>query len=238
MGFLEGLAERQIELNDKTLEVKDPWKWAEETFQALAYWHGYQTRRFRHYPIREIAVVSELAALLHGLARSRSLYLECEKTFPEILDRLPARVDALYRQKRVDIALAKNDYDHPRTTHVMEVKVARDFGTVTRQALCQDLIRLRWLMTQSSTLAVRLLILTDQPLPKDWLTDSGRSVRSAQRMGTDGPDFHIRRVLRALPCLPKRDGSGRVNLNRGPSVLLLEPIVSTPLINCDVQPDC
>jgi hypothetical protein len=42
------------------------WKWTEDAFQTVAYWLGFQHKRFRHYPIREIAVVTELTALLYA----------------------------------------------------------------------------------------------------------------------------------------------------------------------------
>lgn len=62
------------------------WKWTEDAFQAIAYWLGYQRKRFRHYPIREIAVATELAALLHAPAQRQGLRIECERTFPLVLD--------------------------------------------------------------------------------------------------------------------------------------------------------
>jgi hypothetical protein len=34
------------------------WKWTEDAFQAMAFWLGYQRKRFRHYPIREIDVMN------------------------------------------------------------------------------------------------------------------------------------------------------------------------------------
>lgn len=195
------------------------WKWTEDAFQAVAYWLGYQRKRFRHYPIREIAVVTELAALLHARAQRQGLRIECERTFPLVLDRAP---DAMpdFRQKRVDIAIG------PATggaTLAIEVKVP---GTIDAQGMpswAEDLHRLAWLKQQNPHIEVRLALVTESALPAGWLSDSGRALRTEQQL-PDGTFFRARRVFRALPLLPKVEGeNGRLSLNRGPCVVLLEP---------------
>lgn len=40
------------------MNTQAAWKWTEEAFQAMTYWLGYQRKRFRHYPIREIDVMN------------------------------------------------------------------------------------------------------------------------------------------------------------------------------------
>ena len=87
-----------------TMTPNTSWKWTEDALQATAYWLGYQRKRFRHYPIREIAVVTELTALLHAPAHRQGLRIECERTFPCVLGCLPDTLPE-YLQKCVDIAI-------------------------------------------------------------------------------------------------------------------------------------
>lgn len=195
------------------------WKWTEDAFQAIAYWVGYQRKRFRHYPIREIAVVTELAALLHAPAKNQGLRIECERTFPLVLDVAPSTI-SVFRQRRVDIAIGRIT---GAATHAVEVKVLGRIETRNSSSWAEDLHRLAWLKQQNPSIEVRLALITESSLPSAWLADSGRALRTEQQL-PDGTLFRVRRVFRALPVLPKVDGnSGRISLNRGPSVVLLEP---------------
>lgn len=195
------------------------WKWTEDAFQAVAYWLGYQRKRFRHYPIREIAVVTELAALLHARAQRQGLRIECERAFPLVLD-VPAASIPDFRQKRVDIAIGLVTGG---ATHVLEVKVPEKIDIKALPPWADDLHRLEWLKQQKPSIEVRLALITESALPAGWLSDSGRALRADQELA-DGTLYRVRRVFRALPLLPKVEGeNGRLSLNRGPCVVLIEP---------------
>jgi len=197
----------------------DAWKWTEDAFQAISYWLGYQRKRFRHYPIREIAVVTELAALLHAPAARQRLRIECERAFPLVLGAAPDAIPD-YRQKRVDIAAGPASGS---ATHVIEVKVPGKIECHGTPSCAEDLHRLTWLKQQKPSVEVRLALVTESAIPPGWLSDSGRVLRTEQKL-LDGAVFRVRRVFRALPLLPKFDGeNGRLSLNRGPCVVLLEP---------------
>ena len=202
-----------------TMTPNTSWKWMEDAFQATAFWLGYQRKRFRHYPIREIAVVTELAALLHAPAHRQRLRIECERTFPLVLDREPSSIPD-YRQKRVDIAIGP--VSSP-ATYALEVKVPGKIELKVLPPWAEDLHRLAWLKQQNPALETRLVLVTESPLPRAWLTETGRAIRTEQLL-TDGTTYRIRRVFRALPLLPKVEGeNGRISLNRGPCVVLIEP---------------
>ncbi len=191
----------------------------DDAFQAIAYWLGYQRKRFRHYPIREIAVVTELAALLHVPAQRKKFRVECEKTFPMVLN-VPAPSIPDYRQKRVDIAIGTANGP---TRYTIEVKVTDKITHSATQGWTNDLRRLGWLQRQDASIATRLALITEKALPYAWLTDSGRAIRREQLLD-DGSAFQVRRIFRALPLLPQIDQvKGRLLLNRGPCVVLLEP---------------
>lgn len=196
------------------------WKWTEDAFQAVAYWLGYQRKRFRHYPIREIAVVTELAALLHAPARRQGLRIECERAFPLVLD-VPAASIPDFRQKRVDIAIGPAA---GAAALVLEVKVPEKIEIKALPPWADDLHRLTWLKQQNRNIDARLALITESALPAAWVSESGRALRAEQELA-DGTLYRIRRVFRALPLLPKvEDKSGRLSLNRGPCVVLIEPI--------------
>lgn len=65
---------------------------------------GLPAQAFPHYSIREIAVVSELAAFLHAPAQRQGLRIECERAFPLALD-VPATSIPEFRQEHVDITI-------------------------------------------------------------------------------------------------------------------------------------
>lgn len=202
------------------------WKWTEDAFQAIAYWLGYQRKRFRHYPVREIAVVTELAALLHAPARGKGLRIECELTFPLVLD-VPAKSIPDYRQKRVDIAIVA---ESGPARFALEVKVIDKIISSTSKAWVDDLRRLAWLQKKNPLIATRIVLVTESALPAAWLSDSGRAIRCEQTL-EDGTVFQVRRIFRALPLLPKIDGgNGRLMLNRGPCVVLHGPVLPVPTL--------
>ena len=195
------------------------WKWTEDAFQAMAFWLGYQRKRFRNYPIREIAVVTELTALLHAPAKSKALRNECERTFPLVLDREPSSIPD-YRQKRVDIAIGPVS---SAAAYALEVKVPGKIDIKVLPPWAEDLHRLAWLKQQNPALETRLVLVTESPLPRVWLTETGRAIRTEQLL-TDGTSYRIRRVFRGLPLLPKVEGeNSRISLNPGPCVVLIEP---------------
>jgi hypothetical protein len=203
------------------------WKWTEDAFQAIAYWLGYQRKRFRHYPIREIAVATELAALLHAPAQRQGLRIECERTFPLVLDVPPGSIPD-DQQKRVDIAITP---EKGPARYAIEVKVVDRIVCSASQLWVGDLKRLALLQQQNTSLAVRLALVTESSLPAAWLTDSGRAIRREQVLN-DGFSFQIRRIFRALPLLPSVDvEKGRVSLNRGPCVVLIEPSCERRLLS-------
>lgn len=117
------------------------WKWTEVAVQAIGFWLGYQRKRFRHCPIREIAVVTEWAVLLHTPAQRQGMRIECERTFPLVLDVPPESIPD-YRQKRVDIAIGDKD---SLTRYAIEVKVLDKITCADNQTWVNDLGRLAWL---------------------------------------------------------------------------------------------
>lgn len=220
-----------MSIASKVVSSSQAWKWTEDAFQAIAYWLGYQRKRFRHYPIREIAVVTELAALLHAPAQRQGLRIECERAFPLVLDMPPGAMPA-FRQKRVDIAIG------PATgtaTHALEVKVPGKIDAQGMPSWAVDLHRLVWLKQQNPHIEVRLALVTESALPAGWLSDSGRALRTEQQL-PDGTLYRVRRVFRALPLLPKVEGeNGRLSLNRGPCVVLVEPSCERRLLSKNAE---
>jgi len=202
--------------------MADNWKWLDNAFQGLAYWMGYQGIRFARHPVREIAVTTELACLLDGPARGKGLRVDCEKTFSRIVgERL--HVPDEYRRNRVDLALVGKD--QALVQLAMEVKVINGKVPFRRnEGWHEDLKRLSWLKSQRADLETRLVILTKQPLPKEWLTDKLRAVRTLQYYPSHGVGFKVKRVLRALPYLPGLDEGQNIRLNGGPCVVVLEPV--------------
>ena len=215
-------------------DVSD-WKWTEDAFQALAYWLGYQRKRFRHYPIREIAVVTELAALLHTSTQRRGWRIECETTFPKVLNLSNPDSISSDRQKRVDISIGP---DKAAAIFAIEIKVPQKVTTSGTPAWAEDLHRLARLKQHNALLEVRLALVTESALPSTWFSAAGKAVRMEQSL-SDGTKFKLRRIFRALPLLPFVDGeTGRISMNKGPCVALLEPILSAglPPINLAKRP--
>ena len=195
----------------------------DKSFQGLAYWAGYQGIRFARHPLREIAVVTELACLLDGLSHCKKgcVRVECEKTFSSILGE-GAFIPDMYRRNRVDLALFAKDGSAVKL--IMEVKVFDGKIPFRKsEGWHEDLRRLYWLKSQCEELETRLVILTMQPLPAAWLSGKSRAVRSEQVHPELGVNFKVRRVLRALPYLPGLDEEKNIRLNAGPCVVVLEP---------------
>lgn len=196
------------------------WSWIEDACQALAFWLGYQEKRSLRHPIREIAVVTELLALLDAKSSRKGFNVYCELTFNKILkvNNCPNEL----KQRRADIIVSDRDEN---ITHVLEIKkVDSKIPLCSKTPWVNDLRKLECLNKYNPQLSCRLVLVTGSSLPSQWLTNSGRSVRTDQTI--DNVKFKIRRILKAYPFLPSMDsGNKRLMLNKGPSVVLIEPII-------------
>lgn len=196
------------------------WSWIEDACQALAFWLGYQEKRSLRHPIREIAVVTELLALLDAKSSRKGFSIHCEQTFSKILDGeiIPNEL----KQKRADIVVSNGD---GKITHVLEVKkVDSKIPLCSKTPWVNDLRKLESLIINNQQISCRLVLVTNAPLPSHWLTNSGRSVRTGQTL--DNITFKIRRILKAYPFLPSIDADNKqLRLNKGPAVVLIEPLI-------------
>lgn len=174
--------------------------------QAIAVWLGYQRKRCRHYPMWDIPVMTELAALLRAPAQRQGLRIKCERTGPLVLDVSPDTISG-YCQKRVDI-----------DTGPAVGAVATAIEVVPGNLECSGsppwaeyLHRLTWLMLQNSLIKMRLVLITKSVLPSGWLCNAGRALRVEQQLPY-GTIFRTRWIFRALPLWPRIDGeSGRLH---------------------------
>lgn len=167
----------------------------------IACWLGYQRKRVRHCPIREIPVVTELAALLHASTRQQGLRIGCERTFSFVLDASPDTHDD-YRRKRVDIPIGPA---MGAATHAIEVKVPGKIECSGSRPWAEYRHRLTWLMQQNSSTKLRPALTTVSALPRGWLSDVGRALRTEQQLPY-GTIFQVRWFFRALPLLPRIEG--------------------------------
>jgi hypothetical protein len=196
------------------------WNWIEDACQALVFWLGYQERRSHRHTIREIAVVTELLALLDAKSSRKGFNVYCEQTFNKLLKGNDCPNEL--KQKRADIIVSDRDEN---ITHVLEVKkVDSKIPLCPKAHWVNDLRKLECLNKYNPQLSCRLVLVTGSALPSQWLTNSGRSVRTHQTI--DSVKFKIRRILKAYPFLPSIDsGNRRLLLNKGPAVVLIEPVV-------------
>jgi hypothetical protein len=202
------------------LESRKSWEWASDAFRALPFWIGYQKYRYRHYPIRELAITTELAALLYTSSQSKGLRVECEKTFPSILGYTPKAAEK-YVRCHADLSVSDNKGS---VQYVLEIKIERNKLTMSgKQRWCADLERLSWLKQQNKSLEVGLLLCTFGSLPSEFVSKSGRASRKILGFEKGKQKFKIRRIYKAFDTLRNLNPQ-ECSQKLGPTVTLIEPI--------------
>lgn len=190
----------------------------ESSCQALAFWLGYQEARSSRHPIREIAVVTELLALLDAKVPRKQFSVHCETPW-SLLVPTYSQVGSL-GMKRTDITIAKDDVTH------LAIEVKKIEGRITQTASAawiKDLAKLCELKNLRKGIAIRLIMVSNHNLPIEWMTPTGRAVR--QVFEANGVKYRLRRILKALPLLPSIDNKNlKLIMKKGPSVIIIEPI--------------
>lgn len=202
------------------IKLSKDWAWADDAFRALPFWIGYQKYRYRHYPIRELAITTELAALLYTATQSKGLRVECEKSFPSILGWVPKNAGK-YARCHADLSISDS---HESVKYVLEIKIERNKLTMSgKQRWCADLERLSWLKRQNKDLEVGLLLCTFGSLPSEFVSKSGRASRKTLDFGKGSQKFKIRRIYKAFDTLRNLNPQ-ECSQKLGPTVTLIEPI--------------
>jgi len=194
----------------------------ENACQALAFWLGYQEARSRRHPIREIAVVTELLALLDAKVVRKQFRVHCETPWSKIEPDLKptSSQNGYLGMKRVDITIAKDDVTH------LTVEVKKIEGRITQTdsaAWIKDLTKLCELKMLREDIAIRLILVSNHTLPNEWITLTGRAGRKIFK--ANGVKYRLRRILKALPLLPSIDEKNlKLMMKKGPSVVIIEPV--------------
>lgn len=190
----------------------------ENACQALAFWLGYQEARSRRHPIREIAVVTELLALLDAKVVRKQFRVHCETPWSKVEP--TSSQNGYLGMKRVDITISKDEVTH------LAIEVKKIEGRITQTAsapLIKDLAKLCELKKLREDLAIRLILVSNHTLPNEWITPTGRSAR--QIFEANGVKYRLRRILKALPLLPSIDEKNlKLMMKKGPSVVIIEPV--------------
>lgn len=186
--------------------------------QALAFWLGYQEARSSRHPIREIAVVTELLALLDANIASKQYMVHCETPWRVLVP--TSSQDGNMSMKRSDITIAKENVTH------LAIEVKKNEGRITQTASAawiKDLSKLCELKMLREEIAIRLILVSNHTLPKEWITPTGRAAR--QIFEANGVKYRLRRILKALPLLPSIEEENlKLMMKKGPSVVIIEPI--------------
>ncbi len=190
----------------------------ESACQALAFWLGYQEARFSRHPIREIAVVTELLALLDANLASNLYRVHCETPYRILVP--TSSQDGNMGMKRSDITISIGNHIH------LAIEVKKIEGRISQTpsaAWIKDLSKLCELKKLRKDLAIRLLLVSNHTLPNEWITPTGRAAR--QIFEANGVKYRLRRILKALPPLPSIDEKNlKLMMKKGPSVVIIEPI--------------
>ncbi|MCX8484550.1 MAG: hypothetical protein ORO02_04990 [Bacteroidia bacterium] len=186
--------------------------------QALAFWLGYQESRSSRHNIREIAVVTELLALLDAKVARKQFRVHCETKWGELIHERN-QVGSL-GMKRADITITKNDVTH------LAIEVKKIEGRITQAASAtwtKDLSKLCKLKMLREDIAIRLILVSNHTLPNEWITPTGRASR--QIFEANEVKYRLRRILKALPLLPSIDEkNSKLFMKKGHSVVIIEPI--------------
>jgi hypothetical protein len=186
--------------------------------QALAFWLGYQEARSRRHPIREIAVVTELLALLDAKIARKQFRVHCETSWSFLVPTISQDDDM--GNRRADITITKDEV----TQFAIEVKKNEGRFTQTASAAwIKDLSKLCELKELREDIAIRLIMVFNHPLPSEWMTQTGRAGR--QIFEANGVKYRLRRILKAHPLLPTIDENNlQLMMKKGPSVVIIEPL--------------
>lgn len=190
----------------------------ESSCQALAFWLGYQEERSSRHAIREIAIVTELLALLDAKLTRKQFRVHCETPWSDIIP--DNHYDCSVNMRRTDITIAMDKHTH----FAIEVKkIEGRFTQAPSAGWVKDLEKLCELKNLRADLAIRLIVVSSQQLPSEWLSQTGRAGR--QVFETNSVKYRLRRILKAHPRLPTIDDNNlKLVLKKGPSLVIIEPL--------------
>ena len=102
--------------------------------------------------------------------------------------------------KRSDITIAKDNVTH------LAIEVKKIEGRITQTASAawiKVLSKLCELKKFRNDIAIRLILVYNHTLPKEWITPTGRASR--QIFEANGVKYRLSRILKAHPHLPSID---------------------------------
>jgi hypothetical protein len=138
--------------------------------EARAFWLGYQEARSSRHPIRKIAIVTELLALLDAKIASKQYRVHCETPWTVLVP--TSSQDGKMGMKRSDITIAKDNVTH------LAIEVKKIEGRTIRtasDAWIKDLSMLCELKMLRENIAIRLILVSNHTLPYEWITPTGRA---------------------------------------------------------------
>jgi len=136
--------------------------WVDPSLQGLAFWLGYKTNLYPHYPLTEGAIVGELASLISAHLDS-GMKLECEAMYKDLHSKNMGNL-------RADLIIRQNSSD----PHVIEVKRY----TASDKLIQKDIKRLGELKESFPCTRCFLIITSQSEKPAKYLTEKTNAVRS------------------------------------------------------------
>jgi hypothetical protein len=167
-----------------------------DPLQALAYWLGYEHKRYRFYEIREIAIANELVHLIEANIKQLQFYIDCEVPYYAF-----SKEDQKAATRgKADIAIFSLSDDKKDKSYQAIIEVKR--LKARKRKIEADINRIHEALTKSSNPFLSGFVIACSPGPLHstmWLTDKRKASRKLFRTENKGAPYRVRRVVHAYP---------------------------------------
>jgi hypothetical protein len=163
--------------------------WTHQLLQGSAFWIGYKTQLYRHYPLTEGAIVGEAVSLIKG-SLNDGYQLECEMMYKKL-----GLKDS--GQTRADLIIKDGD----RIDSVIEVKRAK----AANKKVAKDLVRLAKFHRHSPNTRCFLLLVSQKERPLNYIKEDGNAFPNE----INAPEYiaKVRRACKAASSFKGTDSA-------------------------------
>jgi len=175
-------------------------KFFEDPMQALAYWLGYDYKRYRFYDIREIAIANEMVHLLEANVKQAGSFLDCEVAYKNFSKGHQNNK----HDQRADFAIWSPDKDNKKIKKYQAIIELKRLKT-KKKKIEEDIERLHDVIknTSNENLSCWLIAFTPGAIPDNWITEKQYATRKVLKT-QNGSCYKIRRVVHAYPTFGPR----------------------------------
>ena len=163
--------------------------WTENLLQGSAFWMGYKTQLYRHYPLTEGAIVGEAVSLISGTLKEGHK-LECEVMYKNLNV-------STNSQKRADLVIKNND----SIEAVIEVKRAKS----SNKKVEEDFKRLAKFHESNPSSRCFLLLVSQKFKPTNYINEKGEAVLTV--VNGDNYIAKVRRACKAATSFKSKENA-------------------------------